>query len=103
MPRACSRCLGRSMALLSTITDSRTRRPTCDARQSGTIMVRKCMVWYGKERETEWFIPVDRGISKESVRSGLKWVAQLPPRAMAMSGSGLLPVSMIHGPVVPGS
>lgn len=43
----------------------------------------------GRDR---WLCPVDRGISEEvkAVRSRLRWMSCWPPRAMVMSGPGLL-------------
>lgn len=52
----------------------------------------RVVVW---ERENSSFL-VDRGISEEvkELRSRLRWVALLPPRAMVMPDPWLLPESM---------
>lgn len=40
-------------------------------------MVSKYLVWYGRERYTEWFLYMDRGISEEveEVRSRMRCMA----------------------------
>lgn len=59
----------------------------CGAGQISTIMLNKCMIWYGTERDSG-SCPMGRGTSEEEkeVRSGLMWVALLPPRAMVLPG-----------------
>lgn len=57
-----------------------------------TTVVSKYMTWHGRKRDRTVHVLWTEAISEEveEVRSELRWVASLPPKAILMSGPGLL-------------